>query len=138
MVSKKSKTGTENIALSVRQPWAWLIVNGYKDIENRSWKFNKKKIGNRIYIHAGQRKLDAAEYALFVAICKERKIKKIPKSPEEFQYGALVGTVVLSGIEERSKSVWAISGDYHWVLSRPKTIKPKKQKGQLGFFKAKI
>ena len=21
----------------VRQPWAWLIVNGFKDIENRSW-----------------------------------------------------------------------------------------------------
>ena len=26
------------IALSIRQPWAWLIVNGYKDIENRDWK----------------------------------------------------------------------------------------------------
>ena len=24
--------------LVVRQPWAWLIVNGYKDIENRSWR----------------------------------------------------------------------------------------------------
>lgn len=24
-------------ALSIRQPWAWLIVNGHKDIENRSW-----------------------------------------------------------------------------------------------------
>ena len=23
--------------LVVRQPWAWLIVNGFKDIENRSW-----------------------------------------------------------------------------------------------------
>jgi hypothetical protein len=21
----------------VRQPWAWLIVQGFKDIENRSW-----------------------------------------------------------------------------------------------------
>ena len=25
-------------ALSVRQPWAWLIVNGVKDIENRLWR----------------------------------------------------------------------------------------------------
>src|SRR5271165_5444563 len=25
-------------ALSVRQPWAWLIVNGVKDIENRSFR----------------------------------------------------------------------------------------------------
>ena len=22
-------------AISIRQPWAWLIVNGYKDVENR-------------------------------------------------------------------------------------------------------
>lgn len=22
--------------LTIRQPWAWLIVNGHKDIENRS------------------------------------------------------------------------------------------------------
>ena len=21
----------------IRQPWAWLIVNGYKDVENRTW-----------------------------------------------------------------------------------------------------
>jgi hypothetical protein len=27
-------------ALSIRQPWAWLIANGHKDIENRSWNTN--------------------------------------------------------------------------------------------------
>lgn len=24
-------------ALSIRQPWAWAIVNGHKTIENRTW-----------------------------------------------------------------------------------------------------
>jgi len=24
-------------ALSILQPWAWLVVNGHKDIENRTW-----------------------------------------------------------------------------------------------------
>jgi len=24
-------------ALSIIQPWAWLITRGYKDIENRGW-----------------------------------------------------------------------------------------------------
>ena len=24
-------------AISIRQPWAWLIVQGYKDIKNRTW-----------------------------------------------------------------------------------------------------
>jgi hypothetical protein len=24
-------------ALTIRQPWAWLIVHGHKDLENRTW-----------------------------------------------------------------------------------------------------
>ena len=39
-------------ALSIRQPWAWLIVNGYKDIENRTWSTDFR---GRIYLHAGKR-----------------------------------------------------------------------------------
>ena len=37
-------------ALSIRQPWAWLIVNGYKDIENRDWP---TVFRGRMLIHAG-------------------------------------------------------------------------------------
>ena len=33
----KPKAGSMKVIV-VRQPWAWLIVHGYKDIENRSWK----------------------------------------------------------------------------------------------------
>jgi hypothetical protein len=41
-------------AISIRQPWAWLIVNSFKDVENRSWKTKYRgpdkeirKYGNR-------------------------------------------------------------------------------------------
>ena len=37
-------------ALSIKQPWAWLIVNGFKDIENRTWR---TKIRGEFLIHAG-------------------------------------------------------------------------------------
>ena len=37
-------------AISIRQPWAWLIVNGYKDVENRTWK---AKYTGALLIHAG-------------------------------------------------------------------------------------
>ncbi|WP_289241690.1 ASCH domain-containing protein [Delftia sp.] len=37
-------------ALSIRQPWAWLIVHGYKDIENRDWHTPFR--GN-LLVHAG-------------------------------------------------------------------------------------
>lgn len=36
--------------LTIREPWASLIVNGYKEYEFRSWKTNYR---GRILIHAG-------------------------------------------------------------------------------------
>ena len=38
-------------AISIRQPWAWLIVHGYKDVENRTWA---TKYRGPILIHAGK------------------------------------------------------------------------------------
>ena len=46
------------VALSIRQPWAWLIVNGYKDIENRNWKTNFR---GKILVHAAKG-MTKAEY----------------------------------------------------------------------------
>ena len=37
-------------ALSVHQPWAWLIVNGIKIVENRSWS---TEFRGRFLVHAG-------------------------------------------------------------------------------------
>lgn len=41
-----------NKALSIKQPWAWLIAAGYKDVENRSWPTNYR---GRFYIHASKK-----------------------------------------------------------------------------------
>lgn len=40
-------------ALSIRQPWAVLIVSGEKTVEIRNWPAPEKYIGQRILIHAG-------------------------------------------------------------------------------------
>jgi hypothetical protein len=37
-------------ALSIRQPWAWLIVHGHKDIENRDWS---TPFRGQLLVHAG-------------------------------------------------------------------------------------
>jgi hypothetical protein len=42
-------------ALSIRQPWASLIVAGYKDIENRSWRTSYR---GPVLIHSAQRVAD--------------------------------------------------------------------------------
>ena len=47
-------------ALSIRQPWAWLVCKGYKDIDNRTWWLHVPPLLNypehiiRIYVHAGK------------------------------------------------------------------------------------
>lgn len=129
-----SKQKKELKALSVRQPWAWFIVNGHKDIENRTWKPSEKMIGQTIIIHASKKKLTKAEWEDFLDICKERRIKKHPKSIEDFDYGAYVGSVVLEDAIKNSKSYWAGRGQWHFVLAKAKKISPKAKKGQLGFF----
>ena len=30
--------------LSLRQPYGWLVVNEYKDLENRSWRTNHRGV----------------------------------------------------------------------------------------------
>jgi hypothetical protein len=39
-------------ALSIRQPWAWLIITGHKDVENRSWTTTYR---GPLLIHAARR-----------------------------------------------------------------------------------
>ena len=36
-------------ALTLRPQWAWFVVNGHKDIENRSWP---TRLRGRIWVHA--------------------------------------------------------------------------------------
>ena len=47
-------------ALSFKQPWAWLVAVGIKEVENRTWwlhmppLLNYPAIPRRIYVHASK------------------------------------------------------------------------------------
>ena len=100
-------------ALSVRQPWAWLIVNGYKDIENRTWSTDFR---GRVYVHAG------------------RKIKSGIMPPEELPLGAIVGEVIITDCVDISSSPW-FCGPFGFLLSEPTAYEvPILYRGQLGLF----
>jgi hypothetical protein len=51
-------------ALSVRQPWATLLVKGTKDVENRSWRVSYRGL---LLICAGLRVEPGPEYDFLVA-----------------------------------------------------------------------
>ena len=122
-------------ALSVRQPWAWLIVNGYKDIENRDWKWMPSFTGE-LYIHASlgctrAEYCDAVEFAHSI----DPSIRVPPL--EALERGGLVGKVVVEGAVLRSRSPWFV-GRIGLVLSKPETLDFIRCKGKLGFFEPKL
>lgn len=41
--------------ITIRQPWAALIVNGYKNVENRNWRLPDKYINTTVLIHSSTR-----------------------------------------------------------------------------------
>ena len=121
-------------ALSFWQPYAWLIVEGHADVDSRMWAPVQSRIGTRIAVHSSKRKLTRAEYADFVRMMKELKIAKYPQSVDDFEYGAIVGSVVIAEVVKNSKSYWAAKGYFHWVLKAARPHPPVPMKGQRGWF----
>lgn len=136
----------ENLkAISIRQPWATLIVgyshfselwiptNYRKDIENRDWKYIPSHRG-QILIHAAKTyDLDGFYVAL-------RILRNLGYTgSEEFLYketqirGAYIGRVVLNDVVTDSPSPWFF-GKLGFKLRNPKPIVPIYGKGQLGIF----
>jgi hypothetical protein len=111
----------------VRQPWAWLIVNGYKDVENRSWATRHR---GPLLIQASASLPSKADMEEYRRMCKRRRITL----PEEFDTGGIVGMAHLDDCVTHSRSKWYIEGQLAWVLSKPKRLPFVPMKGRLGIF----
>ena len=117
------------LALSIRQPWATLIMRGGKDIENRNWKTS---VRGRILVHAAKgctkQEFEAANDFASYALGREvtGTLSKMPR-------GGIIGSVEIVDCVSWSNSRWFV-GEYGFVLRDPKPIKMIPYKGQLGFF----
>lgn len=113
--------------LSILQPWAWLIVHGHKDVENREWATSFR---GRFLVHAGKRfgreqREDAAQV-----------IERFPgiKLPEDFALGGIVGEAELVDCTDQHPSPWFV-GRFGLVLANAKPLPFRAYTGQLGFFR---
>lgn len=125
--------------LTIRQPYAWLIVNGYKTVENRIWRTSYR---GPLAIHAGLKiERDALEDVL--AQCEELGEPATPAELHDMNTtGAIVGTVELvdctltptdsRDLEWHNPPAWA------WILQHPKPIKPVPAKGKLGLWESEL
>lgn len=117
-------------ALTVKQPWAWAIIHGGKDIENRSQRTNYR---GELYIHAGKGEDPGA-----FGFPPLRTV--IQTHNPVLQRGEVLGTVTLIGCHHSSLcgdscSEWAEDGYWHWELADPRAIPhPYPATGKLGLW----
>lgn len=112
-------------ALSIRQPWAWAIVQGYKGIENRDWSTRYR---GSMLIHAaktfGREEREACEWIeehFGIAL------------PREFARGGIVGRAELVDCVTEHESPWFF-GDYGFVLQDCRPLEFYPLCGKLGLF----
>lgn len=119
-------------ALSVRQPWAWAIIHGGKDIENRSWQAVNHGLNfrGRVAIHAsktmGQRDYQSAR-DFICSLCQE-----LPEA-RDLERGGIIGSVEILGVVKESDSPWFF-GPRGLVLANAEPCDFIPVKGCLGFF----
>lgn len=115
-------------ALSIRQPWAWLIIHAGKDIENRSWS---TKFRGRFLVHAAQG-MTRAEYEEAELFALKADGAILPPL-KDLQRGGIVGSVELVDCLDTSDSPWYM-GQKGFLLRDPKPLPFTSYKGRLGFF----
>ena len=117
--------------LSVKNPFAYLICSGIKDIENRSRKTNFRGI---VLIHASSQ-LHPAQFtnAQSHEVISKFPILDISKGDLK---SAIIGLVEIVDCVQNHPSVWAEKGLWHWVLNNASLFdKPIiNVKGKLNFW----
>lgn len=135
-------------ALTLRQPWAWMVVHGRKDLENRSWVnkivFELIHFQKELAIHAGFG-MTRLEYVEAVGFAKQEDPElRVPRA-EELQFGQVIGTVRIAelvpkehyGPPGRKDHVrWHLPGQWGWKLADRRALPfPIAMGGKQGFWK---
>ena len=133
--------------ITVRQPWAWAIVHGGKDVENRTRNIAGAYRGP-VAIHAGE--AFATEGFKDPTYQAARNAAGPVVRQVVLNRGSIIGMVALMDVhlsathEERWNvelerreqcSPWAMVDHYHLVFENPRAIDPIPAKGKLGLWR---
>ncbi|MBX8557052.1 ASCH domain-containing protein [Pseudomonas cichorii] len=119
-------------ALTIRQPWAWLIVHAGKNVENRSWRSHYR---GRFLVHAakGMTRREYEEAKEWSSACGAIEIPAFGR----LERGGVIGSVELVDVLDHSDSPWFM-GPKAFVLQAPLPLPFMPVKGRLGFFEVPI
>lgn len=127
-------------ALSVRQPDAWLQVNGIKTCENRSW--NTKHRGTLV-IHAGAKPMTEDDWVFLREVCTDMEIEAPAPDDLHIRSGGLVGAVYLAEVTATPdpdwEGGWWDGESLAWLLDGAQLIiEFVSMKGRLGLFDVEL
>lgn len=114
-------------ALSIRQPWAWLIAHGFKDVENRPWNTHYR---GRFLIHAAKTLPGKREMADIRAMIR---LEFHIELPHDFELGGIVGEAEIYDVQTNPGSAW-FSGPFGWMLRNGRPLEFVPLRGQLNWF----
>ena len=119
------------VALSIRQPWAELILQGRKTIEVRTWAARYR---GELWLHAGSRR-------------DLKALSRFDLKADDLTFGALVGACELYDCIQFTDETWDCWRNQHlnaghlekphyaWLLRNPIRMKPRAMKGRLGLMR---
>ena len=137
-------------ALTVKQPWAWLIAHGIKDVENRPKRFPPAQLGQWIALHVSVTParpaviqafgaFDTMPGASMVAMALDLRLDPFTGSFADrqrvHQAGRIVGRIRIDKCE-KSASPWAAKGFCHWQIGAVELLPDPTRvvRGQLGLW----
>jgi len=115
-------------ALSLLQPFAWLVANGLKDVENRNWS---TKFRGRFLVHAGK----AWGKAQKDSIARIKSAFPDIQVPEQFDRGGIVGEAQMVDCVKEHPSPWFV-GRYGFLVADARPFEFRAYPGSLGWFDA--
>jgi hypothetical protein len=124
-------------ALSIRQPYAFAIVMGFKPVENRDWPTRYR---GGVLIHAGKKEETDDVEGVLRQIAHETGVA-LPVIQKGYtshrSLGTIVGAATLTDCVTAMASEW-FYGPYGFVMKDAKWCAPVACKGALSFFEVPL
>lgn len=117
-------------AISIRQPWAELILQGKKNTEYRVWRLGDQFVGEWLYLHA----------AKTITFEEKEVMQKNGLAESELIKGAYVGLIKFGKpeLKETPKDLVGFFGSkecFYWPILETTRIEPIKAVGKLRVWK---
>ena len=121
--------------LSIRQPYAWLVLYGRKNIENRKWRTNFR---GEFFIHAAKT-MTSVDYSRAVNFARHVSPLVVVPPEHELPRGGIVGSarlvdVIPPCVGKVCQHPWHIPEQYGFVLVDVNPLPFCPLAGSLNFF----